>query len=376
MTLAERLERLTERTQPRDPAEVLADARARAGTARHGRRRSRALLAAAALVVLGVAVGGLAVVAGHDRDPVTVTGPDDGTAAVRVLPGWVPDGYQLAWVDLRQDIPPELEGVPMSERPPDHYAYAYGYQDDASELEVRFRPGATLDQPYDYLDGWHLPLTPMSLEGRPALGHTGEHGGPQLLLEVDGGVAIVMTYAAETSQLPSWDDVEQFAGSLAVVDDARWAEVLGSSGADVASTFGPRDGEVVIDGDGWSINHGQFRAPRAKPHGTVWIDWSDLTHAIADDDAAEMDGGVNFDRHGDTHVVWGVLPADGARVEVTIEGQVFDSTAVETASGSKVFAVEVPASTTATFRAFDNTGSQLFGSSAEVVGDLSDPTAG
>src|SRR5690554_4591081 len=71
---------------------------------------------------------------------------------VRVLPSWVPDGYRLAWVDTPTERPVAAADMPLTERPHD---YAYGYQTDSAELEVRVMAGATLGDPQAVADGWN-----------------------------------------------------------------------------------------------------------------------------------------------------------------------------------------------------------------------------
>lgn len=83
MTLEDRLERLANRTPPGDPADVLAAARARAEAGiRPGTRPPRILAAAAALAVVALAAGAMAVLGDDDGTTDVATGPDTpGTVA-------------------------------------------------------------------------------------------------------------------------------------------------------------------------------------------------------------------------------------------------------------------------------------------------------
>jgi hypothetical protein len=288
--------------------------------------------------------------------------------AVHALPGWVPNGYRLAWVDTPAVSPSDADRFALHERPHD---YAYGYQQPgAAELEVRVMLGASIDEPQAVADEWNRLAAPTTVGGRPAVGVTDEGRYTQLLVEVDGGVAMITTHPLGESYpdgpnpaMPSREDVDRFAASIAAVSDTDWDAALSSSGADVASTFGPKDGAAVVDGDGWSLTHGEFRAPLSVRHPALWVDFGEATGGAAGAGVLGENEAwhVAISMHDSTRVAWGILPAGTETVEVAIDGQVFsvETVALEE-TAEQAFAVDVSSSIgNGTFKATGATGNQV-----------------
>lgn len=308
--------------------------------------------------------------AGDEPNPTSAAG-DPGTgeaSAVRepVLPGFVPDGYRLAWVDTPAVPPSDGGRFALHERPHD---YAYGYQKaDSAELEVRVMQGAKIGDPQAVADAWNDLAEPMTLDGRPAVGYTDDGRHTRLLIEVDGGVAMVSThplgagYELPNEKLPSRDVVERFAASIAQVSEAEWEDAL-ASGADVASMFEPKDGVPVVEGDGWSLMHGDFRAPLSVRNRALWVDFGGVTGGAAgpgvlgEEDAWHVAIAVD----GTTRVAWGILPAGAETVQVTVAGDRFAVTTVALAgTAARAFAVDVSGATgDGTFEAFGPTGAHV-----------------
>lgn len=296
------------------------------------------------------------------------SGGDVESSTARALPGWVPDGYHLAWVDTPATPPSDVDRFALHERPHD---YAYGYQKaGAAELEVRVMVGAFIDDPETVAAKWNSLAAPMTLGGRPAVGVTDEGRYTRLLVEVDGGVAMITTHPLGESYpdglnpaMPPREDVDRFAASIAGVSDADWDAALSSSGADAATTFGPKDGTAVVDGDGWSLVHGEFRAPLSVRHQALWVDFGGATGGAAGSGVlGENDvWHVAIAVHDSTRVAWGILPAGAATVEVTIDGQVYTVGTVALAdTAERAFAVDVSRSTgNGTFRATGPSGGHV-----------------
>jgi hypothetical protein len=80
VTLEDGLERLAGRTPPGDPADVMAAARARAGSRPDARSPRFLPVAAAVVAVLALAGGAVTLVGGDESDSMTVAGPDDNPA--------------------------------------------------------------------------------------------------------------------------------------------------------------------------------------------------------------------------------------------------------------------------------------------------------
>jgi Rieske Fe-S protein len=276
-------------------------------------------------------------------------GPDSGEAIAvprPVLPSFVPDGYRLAWVDTPAEPPVDPERFPLHERPHD---YAYGYQTDSAELEVRVLVGSTIQDPETVADEWNALAAPASAAGRTAVGYTDGDGYTRLLVEVDGGVVMVTTHPLGASfpdgpnpTMPAPDQVDRFAGSIRTVGDDEWAAALGSQGVDVASTFGPKDGTPVVNGDGWALVHGLFRAPLSVRWPSVWVDFDGtpgpaVSLGTSEDDVQHAEISIEDA----TRVAWGVLPAGAETVEVTVDGRRFDGVVALLDDGTPVFAVDV-----------------------------------
>lgn len=157
--------------------------------------------------------------------------------------------------------------------------------------------------------------------------------------------------------------IEQFAASIGPVSDDEWDDALASSGADVASTFGPKDGTAVVNGDGWSLVQGEFRAPLSVRHAALWIDFGGPTGGAAGSGVlGENDAWhVAIAVHDSTRVAWGILPPGAATVEVTIDGQVYPAGTVALAdTAERAFAVDVSRSTgNGTFQATGPSGGRV-----------------
>ncbi|HSP04401.1 MAG TPA: hypothetical protein VLR27_12905 [Acidimicrobiales bacterium] len=295
-------------------------------------------------------------------------GPDSGEASAvpgPVLPSFVPDGYRLAWVDTPAEPPVDPERFPLHERPHD---YAYGYQTESAELEVRVLVGSTIDDPKAVADEWNALAAPASTAGRTAVGYTDDGGYTRLLVEVDGAVVMVTTHPLGGSfpdgpnpAMPAPDQVDRFAGSIRTVGDDEWAAALGSQGVDVASTFGPKDGTPVVNGDGWALVHGLFRAPLSVRWPSVWVDFGGTPGPAVSLGASEDDvQHAEISIEDDTRVAWGVLPAGAETVEVIIDGRRFDGVVALLDDGTPVFAVDVSGTDgNGTFQALGPTGAPI-----------------
>lgn len=323
----------------------------------HRRRRDTVASLAAVAVVAVVAVVGLRLAGDEDRS--TVDTVDSTEEHVRVLPGWVPDGFRLAYVDLPADSSGS-EDLPLWEQ---WFDYAFGYVSDRAELQVNVYAGERLDDPDAIAAEWQGNPKVTSVNDRPALYWTDQGNVYRLAVEVEGAVVEVVTHpygetvpAGGSPGIPSSAEVERFAASIAPVTDGEWDAVL-SDGVDVASTFGPKDGTPVIEGDEWTLMLGEFRAPVSVRHPAFWVDINgtpSTAHSPRPSGSGVPVGELT--EHDGTRVAWGLVPSVARTVTVTVGDRTLESDVVA-AGGVGAFAVAVGgAHGVATFDAFDRDG--------------------
>ena len=335
MPVAERLRALDGPAPDIDLEQGLREVRRRA---RSYRRRRTAVLTGATVAVAAVAIGvGALLPRGDDAHVVDTVDVTD--ELVRVLPAWVPEGFDLAWVDTPA-VRPDESDLPLWKQ---WFDYAYGYQSDTAELQVNVHVGEHLDDPSTIAAEWSESWSVISIGGHQVLRST-DGTYTQSLAETDGAVIHVVTHPLvpqrDGATIPGPEVVGRFAASVRPVTEDAWRSAL-SQGVDVASTFGPKDGSPVISGDGWALMSGTFRAPVSVRHPSFWIDFDGTpSTALASGLAMErMPFGQVAARDG-RRVAWGVLPGEARRVTVSVGGSTF-SAGTETVAGVRVFAVDV-----------------------------------
>lgn len=241
MSLDERLRAATIPDAAFDVEGDISDVRRRAGRIR--RRRTGA--AACALTLL---VAAAVIVWPRSSDDATIDTAD--SADAWFLPASVPDGYQLAWVDPPSARPNETGGAD-----PWVGTYAYGYQSPTVEFDTRIIVGADLDDPAATAAVLDDGGSADEVNGRGAVRWRSDGATVRLLVELDGAVAHVIVHPRGASfpdppPLPPDQVVDGYAASITRIDEAAWRAAL-ESGADVADRYGPLDGKVVVEGDGW-----------------------------------------------------------------------------------------------------------------------------
>lgn len=230
-------------------------------TVRRRRRRRAVLGFAAVLVLLG---GALAALIGDRGDTeVDTVGPGQ-IMPVRYLPDAVPAGFELAWVDDRDEPvapPAEPETWPSDTATS---AYAYGYRTDSVELDVDVFPGYTLDAAAA-ARAWQGDGDVQVMSEDPGRGAVllESNGMQHAVMEIEGAVVRVTAHGlGGASSAVGFELLDSFVRSLRVVEEDEWQAAIAP--ADVAPPFGERGaGTVLIDGGDWKLAQVPYREPRS-----------------------------------------------------------------------------------------------------------------
>lgn len=287
MTLQNRLEQLANRTPPREPAEVLAVARARV-EAQRTRGRRRPVLAAAALVaVLALVAGGLALFVRDSEESVTVAGPDGGDGAdgdPNVAPDTLPSGCLQAELLER---PEGLGGAPVTDVLP-------------GGMRASFELGALAARPITgpELEGkWYAVSTVVTDAGGRVLG-VPVWVMPDAIVAIAGGVRHL--YAADdlAQHVSTWRppavsiDPQELEHARACVDDHRGLAFVTGELADGRSWVVTRDPQrglcVVLRSQDIGCDDSGPVLPQGAPPEIPRIAVDKVPADFAEDEAGEL----------------------------------------------------------------------------------------
>lgn len=331
MSLDERLRAATIPDAAFDVEGDISDVRRRAGRIR--RRRTGA--AACALTLL---VAAAVIVWPRSSDDATIDTAD--SADTWFLPASVPDGYQLAWVDPPSARPNETGGAD-----PWVGTYAYGYQSPTVEFDTRIIVGADLDDPAATAAVLDDGGSADEVNGRGAVRWRSDGATVRLLVELDGAVAHVIVHPRGASfpdppPLPPDHVVDGYAASITRIDEAAWRAAL-ESGADVADRYGPLDGKVVVEGDGWQVLDGDSRPPFSVRHRAVWarIGQVDGSAVGAPPEQGDFWSEEILEADG-VRVAWGLAPSSSRIARLRIGDQILTENTVAF-DGWRVWAIDV-----------------------------------
>jgi len=331
MSLDDRLRAATVPDAAFDAEGDISDVRRRAGRIR--RRRTGAAAFALVLVVAAVAA-----VWPSESDDATIDTAD--TADAWFLSASVPDGYRLAWVDPPTVRPGETGGTD-----PWVGTYAYGYQSPTVEFATRIIVGADLNDPVATAAVLDDGGSADEINGRGAVRWRSDGATVRLLVELDGAIAHVIVHPRGASfpdppPLPPDQVVDRYAASIARVDESVWLAAL-ASGADVADRYGPLNGQVVVEGDGWQVLDGDSRVPFSVRHRAVWARIGQVHGSTVgappeeggfwSEEILEADG---------VRIAWGLAPTTSRTVRLRAGEQVLTEDTVPS-DGWRVWAVDV-----------------------------------
>lgn len=310
MPVVDRLRELDDHGPDVDTDHLLARVRDRL------RRRRRRQLAFGVAAVVGLVSVGVASLPGADSEVVDTVGPVPGVVDP-YLPGVVPDGFTLAWIDLHdQDASPS--GAPWADDAT--AAYQLGYQREGGEVELRVFPGASLVADA-VVEAWDDAQVIDRTQGQEVV-TSGARGESPFVVAFDGGVALVLPFSEDSRDVLAFEDQLALARSLRPVDGDEWARAM--AGADVAPPYGVRSAKALIRGDGWVLEGRRTRPPASvtqealalsfdppstsQDHmGSLITEWSNVHQNI--------DPQLTTDDSGRT-VAWGVAPPGTASVRL------------------------------------------------------------
>lgn len=303
------------------------------------RRRQLRRIAAGAAAVIVVLVSMVGISTGSDRETrLDTAGRGAEVPAEPHLPGAVPEGFSLGWVDLYEQSPGDVwteRSIP---------AFALGYQDGARELGLRVFPGMSVD-----LDAvrrsWGQSMDVVVNEpGRVAITN-GPRGEAALLVEFDGGVAMVTPQWSEPADPVPLGAQVALARTLRAVSAGEWTVAL--DGVDVAPPMGVRSSQTLVERNGWWLEGQWFRPPAAKTHGSLELRFASTSATIEnagpvtpDWDRLDDIVDVSMLRHEGHTIAWGAAPASTTSVRLRFVEQTVSADAVPFADGA-AFAVEV-----------------------------------
>lgn len=325
------------------------------------RRRRRQLGLAVAAVVVVVSVG-VASLPGGDNEVVDTVGPVPGVVDP-YLPGVVPEGFTLRWIDLHEQDALS-SGAPWADDAT--AAYLLGYQGEGGEVELHVFPGASLVVDA-VVEAWDDAEVVDRTQGREVV-TSGATGESQFVVAFDNGVVLVRPFSKDSRDALAFEDQLALARSLRPVGGDDWARAM--AGADVAPPYGVRSAEALIRGDGWVLEGRRTRPPASVTQaalalsfdppttsqddtGSLITEWSDVDQ--------NLDPQLTTDDSGRT-VAWGVAPPGTASVRLRFATATVIAPVVPYASAT-AYAVDVgdQALQLRLVEALDNEGAVLVG---------------
>lgn len=295
------------------------------------RRRRQRRLAMGSVAVTALFAGALLALTNDSDDTRIDTVGPGASAPVRYLPESVPDEFELAWVDDRQD-PVAPPGEAESWETGVASAYVYGYRSDSVELDVDVFPGYSLDTG-DVARSWEADGDTQIMVDDPGRGAVlmESNGLQHAAVEIDGAVLRIVSHGlGEEESTMSFGVLHSFAQGFRVVTEQAWQAAIET--ADVAPPFGERGtGDVLWSGDRWELVRVAYRQPR-------WTTEDALVLHAGHSSAPEMyfadrpafgPDDVQFETFdaGDRTIVWGVASPEAAFVRLWyLDGTVEAST--------------------------------------------------
>lgn len=173
----------------------------------------------------------------------------------------------------------------------------------------------------------------------------GPRGEAALLVEFDGGVAMVMPHwsAPPADPVPLGAQVA-LARSLRAVTAEEWAAAL--EGVDVAPPMGVRSRETLVEGNGWSLEGQWSRAPAARTHAALAVRFAGTSATMENagpvvPDWDRLDDIIDMSvlRHEGRTIAWGAAPASTTSVRLRFIERTVTADAVPFADGA-AFAVD------------------------------------
>ncbi|HAS08980.1 MAG TPA: hypothetical protein DCS55_00420 [Acidimicrobiaceae bacterium] len=283
------------------------------------RRRQRRFLMGSVAAIALFAGALLALLNDNDDTMIDTIGPGL-SAPVRYLPDNVPDGFELAWVDDRQDpVAPPPEAAPWETGVGS--AYVYGYRNDTVELDVDVFPGYTLD-PGDVARRWEADGETQVMVDEPGRGAVlmESNGLQHAAVQIDGAVLRIVSHGlGDAESTMPFGLLHSFAQGFRAVDEQAWQAAIDT--ADVAPPFGERGtGDVLSSGEGWELVRVPYRQPRSTTEDALVLRVGDSSAPemyFADQPALGPDN-VEFETFdaGDRTIVWGVAPPEAAFIRL------------------------------------------------------------
>lgn len=303
------------------------------------RRRQHRRIATGAVAAVALVVAIVAINTGSDRAThLDTAGGGGGIPAEPQLPGAVPEGFSLGWVDLYD----QSNGDVWTER--SIPAFALGYQDGVRELGLRVFPGTSLDLTAVRREWGQAMDVVVDELGREVVTN-GPRGESAVLVGFDGGVAMILPHWSEPADPVPLGQQVALARSLRPVPAEQWVAAL--EGADVAPPMGVRSRETVVEGDGWWLEGQWVRPPAAGTHGALEVRFSGKSAVMDNAGPVVPDWDRLYDivdvfmlRHEGHTIAWGAAPASTTSVRLRFVERTVTASAMPFAGGA-VFAVEV-----------------------------------